>query len=130
MRLLVMGRILQSSLIYILAVLAVGLTVAGQVLVKMGMDQVGAFTFSLRMFVQAFTNWRVVLGFVLAFGGSVFWLGVVSRVPFSVAYPLLSMSYIFGLIAAFALFRERISISNIIGTLLICIGIVLAARRS
>lgn len=124
-----MVRIFQDSLIYILAVIAVGLTVAGQVLVKMGMDQVGAFTFSLSMFIEAFTEWRVVLGFILAFGGSVFWLGVVSRVPFSVAYPLLSMSYIFGLISAYVIFHERISLGNVFGTLLICIGIVLAARR-
>ena len=78
---------------------------------------------------MAFSEWRIVVGFALAFTGSIFWLGVVSRLPFSVAYPLLSISYIFSVIAAYYVFAEQVSLLRIVGTLVICIGIIMTVQR-
>jgi hypothetical protein len=70
-------------LIYILLLIAISLTVSGEVLLKLGMnqvrEQVGAFSASLPVLLRTFTEWRVVLGFALIFSGAPFWLGVISR---------------------------------------------------
>ena len=85
-------------IVYLLLLIAICLTVSGEVLLKLGMNavraDVGAFSASLPVLLRTFTDWRVVLGFALIFSGVLFWLGVISRADFSFAYPLLALSYV------------------------------------
>lgn len=63
------------------------------------------------------------------YGISVFlWLGALSRVPVSVAYPMLSIGYIVNAFAAAALFGEALSASKLAGIGLIVAGVVVLAR--
>ena len=93
-----------NMIVYVLLLIAICLTVTGEVLLKLGMNavraDVGAFSASLPVLLRTFTDWRVVLGFALIFSGALFWLGVISRADFSFAYPLLALSYVIALVPA------------------------------
>jgi multidrug transporter EmrE-like cation transporter len=58
----------------------------------------------------------------------VLWLGGLSRVPVSVAYPLLSIGYIVNAFAAAMLFGEPLTAAKLTGIALIVAGVVLLTR--
>lgn len=54
------------------------------------------------------------------------WITTLERLPLSVAYPLLSVSYILVYLAAVALpfFDESLSTRRLLGILLLCVGVI------
>ena len=115
-------------IVYLLLLIAICLTVTGEILLKLGMNavraDVGAFSASLPVLLRTFTDWRVVLGFALIFSGALFWLGVISRADFSFAYPLLAFSYVLSLIPARLILHENVTPNRILGALIIFAGMV------
>jgi drug/metabolite transporter (DMT)-like permease len=115
-------------LVLSLLLTASALTVTGEVLLKIGINHVtthvGAFTLDPKVLWATFTDWRVILGFALVFGGAIFWLGVISRVDLSFAYPLLALNYVIILIPSRILLNESISLIRLIGALIIVIGVI------
>lgn len=111
-----------------LLLVASGLTVIGEVLLKLGMNavsaQVGAFTLEPRVLWTTFTDWRVILGFALVFGGALFWLGVISRVNLSFAYPLLALNYVLILIPSRYLLGESITSTKLAGAMIVVAGVI------
>jgi drug/metabolite transporter (DMT)-like permease len=118
-----------NMIIYVLLLIAICLTVTGEVLLKLGMNQVrvdvGAFSASLPVLLRTFTEWRVVLGFALIFSGALFWLGVISRADFSFAYPLLALSYVIGMIPARLVLNEDVTPNRILGALIVVAGAII-----
>ncbi len=116
-------------LVLSLLITASALTVTGEVLLKIGINhvtsQVGAFSLEPRVLWATFTDWRVILGFALVFGGAIFWLGVISRVDLSFAYPLLALNYVIILIPSRILLNESVSPVRLIGALIIVIGVII-----
>ena len=53
---------------------------------------------------------------------------MVKHFPISAAYPLLSLSYVMGLLAAAFIFHEHIPLTRWIGVALILVGVFLVAR--
>jgi multidrug transporter EmrE-like cation transporter len=58
------------------------------------------------------------------------WLGALSRVPVSVAYPMLSIGYVVNAFAAAALFGEALTVAKLSGIALIVAGVLLLARTA
>ena len=56
------------------------------------------------------------------------WLTALSRVPVSVAYPMLSIGYVVNAFAAYYLFGEALSALKLTGIAVIVVGVVLVAR--
>lgn len=114
--------------VFALLLVASTLTVIGEVLLKLGMNavsaQVGAFSLAPRVLWATFTDWRVILGFALVFGGALFWLGVISRVNLSFAYPLLALNYVLVLIPSRFFLGELITPAKIVGALIVVIGVI------
>jgi drug/metabolite transporter (DMT)-like permease len=117
------------AMIFGLLLTAICLTVMGELLLKIAMNDVGEFSFTFEMLWKTFTEWRVIVAFALIFGGSLFWLAVISRVDFSFAYPLLAMSYVISLIPARFLLGEELTWNRIIGTIVIVLGVVIVTRQ-
>ncbi len=115
-------------LVLTLLLTASALTVTGEVLLKIGINHitthVGAFSLEPRVLWATFTDWRVILGFALVFGGAIFWLGVISRVDLSFAYPLLALNYVIILIPSRVLLNEPITTMRLIGAMIIVIGVI------
>lgn len=118
------------ALIYILIGVLAG--AAGEILLKHGMNQIGAITLSLHDILPVLwrigTNPFVIGGLALYVGGLVFWLAALSRVDLSYAYPFASLSYIIMLLASWQLLGETITPTRMIGTLIIAIGVLVVAR--
>src|SRR5215510_16346106 len=118
----------KNMIVYLLLMIAICLTVTGEVLLKLGMNavraDVGAFTASLPVLMRTFTDWRVVLGFGLIFSGALFWLGVISRADFSFAYPLLALSYVVAMIPARFILHEDVTLNRILGAVIVVVGAI------
>lgn len=111
-----------------LLITASALTVIGEVLLKLGMNavsaRVGAFSLSPQVLWATFTDWRVIAGFALVFGGALFWLGVISRVNLSFAYPLLALNYVLILVPSRLLLGELITPTKVVGAIIVVVGVV------
>lgn len=116
-------------LVFTLLLTAISLTVTGELLLKAGMNRVGEFSASFDTLLRTFTEWRVVLGFILIFSGALFWLGVISRVDLSFAYPLLALSYVISLIPAHFVLKESVTPNRILGAFVIMIGVIIVTWR-
>ena len=107
--------------------------VVGQIFLKYGMAQVGKFSFDsagsiVPQFIRAFSNIFVLTGFVFYFLSSLFWMIVLSKVDLSIAYPLLSMGYVFVLTASWFIFHEPVSAIRWLGVFVIMGGVTLISR--
>lgn len=108
-------------------------TVIGHTMLKQGMGQVGRVTADLDVikssFLKAATNPFVVCGLLIFVFTSMLWLVVLSRVPLSLAYPMLSLSYVFAIFVSWIIFKEQIPWTRIVGAIVICCGVYLVSLR-
>ena len=118
-----------------LLVIAITMSFFGETMLKKGINDLrdsGAldkFQLSPGPFIQTgwsvFTNVFVFFGFVLIFGGSIFWLAVIADWPLSLAYPLLSLNYLFIVGASYFYFHEQVNWMEVAGVFVIIAGVAL-----
>jgi multidrug transporter EmrE-like cation transporter len=117
------------ELYLVLLAIAICFSVVGELLLKTGVNQIGV-EMSLqpdaivRELVGVFTHPVILGGFALIFGGSIFWLAVLSRIDLSLAYPMLSMSYVIGVFLSWLVLKEEISWMRLLGVAIICVGVI------
>jgi multidrug transporter EmrE-like cation transporter len=108
------------------------LNAVAQLLLKAGTNVLGVITLDAGSWAQ--TLWRMATQshFVLGAGCYVLslfvWILGLSRVPVSIAYPLLSVGYIVNAIAAHYLFGETVTLARWLGIGFIVVGVWLVAR--
>ena len=125
------GAGMKIAIIYIL--ISVLTSTVGQLLLKQGMNSIGAITLSMNKILP--TTWKmatnpyVFIGLAIYLAGTVFWLAALSRVDLSYAYPFASLSYVVMLVASWMMFDEKITLSRVIGTVVIGIGVLLIYRN-
>jgi drug/metabolite transporter (DMT)-like permease len=117
---------------FVLIVITVILNVVGQMAMKRGMTAVGAITLDFSrlpdVLSRTFTQPYVLLG-IAAYGlSSVFWLVILSRVDLSYAYPALSLGYVLIVVLSWLLLNESVSVTRLVGVLVVCTGVLLVAR--
>ena len=108
------------------------LNAAAQLLLKAGTNRLGIITLTRSDWPA--TLWRMATeGYFIA--GAAFyamslvvWIVGLSRVPVSMAYPLLSVGYIVNAIAAHYLFGEAVTAQRWLGVGFIVAGVYLVAR--
>lgn len=108
------------------------LNAAAQLLLKAGTNVLGVITLDRdnwwdmlsRMAAQS----HFIAGVTLYGLSLVVWILGLSRVPVSVAYPLLSLGYVINAIAAYYLFGETLSATRWVGVGFIIVGVWLVAR--
>lgn len=108
------------------------LNAAAQLLLKAGTNRIGEFAFSWENVVpiglKVAANGPIIAGLACYVVSVVVWILALSRVPVSVAYPMLSIGYIVNAFAAWALFGESLAAQKLIGIGFIIIGVWLVAR--
>ena len=117
----------------VLVIICVLCAAFGQVSMKRGMNEVGRTAslpalFKPRALVRILTNKYVLAGVVSYAGGSVFWLGALSRLDVSFLYPFTSLAYIGAAILAFIFLKENITLLRWVGIIVIVIGCFLITR--
>lgn len=116
-----------------LILLGVLLNAGAQLLLKEGMRRVGHFSFAwssvLPVGLKVAADPFVLAGLACYVVSVVVWLLVLSRVPVTFAYPMLSIGYIVNAIGARMLFGEALSTGRITGILVIIAGVFLVAQN-
>lgn len=115
---------------FLLVIVAICFSVAGELFLKSGMDQIGVFTFAKfwSTLGRILSNARILTGFASIGIGAIFWLAVLSRVNLSWAYPMLSLGYILVLLFSALILREPVSAVRWIGALVVVAGVFLITR--
>lgn len=114
-----------------IALLSVLLNAAAQLFLKAGTNVVGTVSFGDANTVNTLMGIARVPWFWAGFacyGISLFtWIATLSRLPVSVAYPLVSIGYVVNALAAWWLFGESLTVQKLIGVGFIIIGVVLVS---
>ena len=111
---------------------AVLMNTGAQLLLKAGTNVLGVIT--LTRDDWAATLWRMatephfVGGVVIYMVSLVVWIIGLSRVPVSIAFPMLSLGYVLNAIAAHYLFGEVVTLGRWLGIGFIVLGVWLVAR--
>ena len=121
-----------TPLTFSLLMTGVLLNAAAQLFLKAGTNRVGEFAFTFDNLVpigsKLIANPPILAGLACYAASVVIWIMALSRVPVSVAYPLLSVGYIVNAVAAWMLFGESLGAQKLVGIGFIVIGVYLVAR--
>lgn len=112
----------------ILIVIQSILLIAAQSLLKVSVQLFGDFSWSWSYFKTVFTTWQFAASGVCALAAFLVWMYVLKRYPFGLAYPLLSISYIIGLLSAYFVFHETVPLTRWIGVAIVMVGVFLIAK--
>ncbi len=118
---------------FVLILIAVICSVAGQVTLKLGMTAVGAIggealAQPAQLVLRVATTPLVLVGLGLYALGAVAWMTVLSRVALSFAYPMLALTYAITPAAAWLVLGEALPAARWAGIAVICAGVFLIAR--
>ena len=122
---------------FLLLAASIFLTSIAQLMMKTGMLGIGELSFNWSFVTQLFTADMIIPVSYIAGGlfcyalSMIAWIGVLTRIELSIAYPFLSLSYILVYLGAVALpgLHESVSLTRILGIVLISIGLYLITRR-
>ena len=121
-----------SLVSFILIFVGVMLNAAAQILMKAGTNAVGHFEFSMEnvlpIGLKLATEWHIVTALFCYALSVVVWILALSRVPVSIAFPLLSMAYIVTAVAAWYLLGEPLSMTKLVGIGVIILGVIIISR--
>lgn len=112
----------------LLAIVQSALLAGGQVFLKFALGKMLPFAMTTEFWRSVFANWQFAACGLCYGAGSLLWFYIIKHYPFSMAYPLVSLSYVFGMIAAMVFFHEPVNLTKWIGVLLIMFGCYLIAR--
>ncbi len=111
-------------------VVSVCFAVSGQLTLKSAMDRVGRIgakqvATPVKTVAKAAGEPRLWLGLLLFGVSALFWLVVLSRVPLSVAYPFVGLSYIAVVLFARLLLHEHVPALRWLGVVVVAAGIAI-----
>lgn len=78
--------------------------------------------------LQAFTRVPVLAGLCCSLLAAVTWVIALARAPLSFAYPFMSLAPVLTLALCGPLLQENVPWHRWLGVLLVCVGLVIAAR--
>lgn len=127
------SSVISFGLLFVSVIFAIG----GQVTLKSAMDpnrigRIGTAQVSRPMetVVRALQEPRLWVGLTLFGISAVFWLVVLSRVPLSVAYPIVGLSYIIVVAIARLFLHEHVPPLRWVGVAVVAIGIAIVGISS
>lgn len=116
----------------LIALVAILLLVGGQTLLKVGLNEIGGISLfegnPLGSLLGLFRTPWIILGFVCYGVSAILWLDVLSKLDFSLAFPLVSLTYVFALIIGRFIFHETVGLDRIVGVVLILGGLFFVVR--
>jgi multidrug transporter EmrE-like cation transporter len=121
-----------KSMILVLAAVLLG--VLGQLLLKMGMTQVGTLEFGggladlVQLGLRVFSNLKVLGGFAAYGLSSLFWIVVLSKIDLSLAYPMLALNYVLVPLTAWLFLGEHMPSLRWLGIGVIVVGVIIISR--
>ncbi len=117
---------------FLFLITGVLLNAAAQLLLKAGTNRLGVITLTaadwFATLVRMATERHFIGGATLYVVSLFVWILGLSRVPVSLAYPMLSLGYVVNAIAAHYLFGEAVSVQRWLGIGFIIVGVWMVAK--
>ncbi|WP_341896744.1 EamA family transporter [Ferrovibrio terrae] len=107
---------------YVALGVGVLLGVAGQILLKSGA--------SGETLLQQFLAPQSIIGLGLYFAAALCYMYALRKIPVSIAFPSVSLSYVLVALLGFWLYGEALTPSKLAGIALVCVGVFLIARTA
>jgi drug/metabolite transporter (DMT)-like permease len=116
----------------VIALIAILLLVGGQTLLKVGLNDIGGVSLfegdPLGSLLGLFRTPWILLGLACYGVSSILWLDVLSKLDFSLAFPMVSLTYVFQLLIGRYIFHEMVGFERVAGVLLILGGLFFVVR--
>jgi drug/metabolite transporter (DMT)-like permease len=106
---------------FLLGLVAIILLSAGQTSMKAGLNAIGGVS------LADGPPW-VIVGFICYGLSSIVWLDVLSKLDFSLAFPMVGLTYVFTLLIGRFFFGETVGWERLVGVLLILGGLFFLIR--
>lgn len=74
------------------------------------------------------TTWQMICCGLSIMIATIIWMYIFKHYEFSQAYPLISISYVFAIIAAVVIFHEAVPFTRWIGIALIIVGVIFVTK--
>ena len=114
---------------FIFVVIATGLLVVNQIALKLWLLNKKIIVWPLKLnFFKSLISLEIAVSILSIAISGVLWLILLKKLEFSVLYPMISLSYIFGVLAAIFIFKESVPLIRWLGILVIIVGIFLISR--
>jgi uncharacterized membrane protein len=101
----------------------------GNVLWKYGLNNIGGIFVNGKTFFSSikdlFLSPYIWLGALLYILGTIYWFTLLSKHNLSYVYPMLSVSYVLGMIVGMFFFKEAVSLTGWIGMGIIFVGFII-----
>nr|MBP7471453.1 EamA family transporter [Prevotella sp.] len=101
---------------------------SGQVFLKFALMKMPPFGWNKEFWISILYNWQFALCGICYGLGSILWMYILKNFPFSMAYPMISLSYVIGMFSAIIFFHEDVNAAKWIGVTLIIGGCFLIAK--
>lgn len=100
----------------------------GQLLFKAAAERLPAEAgFDARTFLALLGNWQLALALIVYAGSTALWLFALKGTPLSQAYPFVAIAMVLVPLAAAMLLGETLTLSLVLGTLLVVAGVLVVA---
>jgi drug/metabolite transporter (DMT)-like permease len=117
----------------LLIFLSISIAVAGQLMLKIGIDRIGVNGFgSVKALTSLFSGIirspMVLTGLFLYFISAAIWLVILSMVDLSFAYPFIGFTYVMVLVLSKFILKEEVNPIRWAGAFIITVGVVVISR--
>lgn len=112
-----------------LALLQSTLLALAQVALKFALLRMAQFGFNRAFMRSVLLNWQFAASGLCFAGASLLWVYMLKHYPLSQAYPMVSLSYVLGMVAAIVFFHETVDVVKWVGVLFIMLGCALIAHN-
>jgi drug/metabolite transporter (DMT)-like permease len=114
----------------LLGLFSIMLLSAGQTSLKFGLNAIGGVSLSggFGSFLKLFQTPWVIVGFGLYGVSSILWLDVLSKLDFSLAFPMVGLTYVFTLLIGRFFFGEVVGWERMLGVAFILGGVFFLVR--
>jgi undecaprenyl phosphate-alpha-L-ara4N flippase subunit ArnE len=100
------------------------------VFLKFALARMSAFSWSWKFFGELLRNWQLAASGLSMLTASLIWFYIIKHYELSLAYPLTSMSYVLGTVAAMFIFHETVPVTRWAGVVFIMIGVMFLSKPS
>lgn len=115
---------------FVLALFSVLCLVANQILIKIWIEKNNVSVWPPNFqFLRAIFSLEVLIVASLLVISGVIWVYLLGKVQFSMLYPIISLSYVFGILAAKFIFYENIPLLRWIGVIIIIVGVLFVTKK-
>ena len=101
---------------------------SGQVLLKFALQKMLPFGWTREFWMSLLGNWQFAACGLCYGAASLLWMYILKNFPFSMAYPMISLSYVISMFAAILFFHETVPVYRWVGCILIVCGCMLILK--